>query len=322
MTVLLQPPTVYGGSLGDEALIRGALSLCEADVLLQADRQHEWVLPGVRTVTDVALADYQALVLIGADCVDGLYGRGPMDLIEDVAGRMPTRIVSFGLRPNPDPNAVVWLQRLASMGVQFAVRGAMSARRFVEHVGVEAISASDLAFLSAVDAVSRPCDGPYVVACISRRDDGFRAMVKALQAVPLDRHLVLLTHDRRDNNDLLGALMMADALGDRSHTIIEPESAAAARGYLAFADLVITHRMHVAIGAMTVGVPVVALNYAHKMDDVFGDMCLPYLLAQSPDALADRVAFALSELPACRRLVAEHLPAMKDRARLNLEGLC
>ena len=71
MKILLQPPTPYGGSLGDQALVLGALAGLaghEVRFLVPEDHWPSWNVPLERATPDFAPDEHW---LIGADCVDG-----------------------------------------------------------------------------------------------------------------------------------------------------------------------------------------------------------------------------------------------------------
>jgi hypothetical protein len=92
--VLLQPPTVYGGSLGDQALVRGAVAVLGAAHLYVPEAfRIGWqdVSPRVRLVSRPRMSTYDAVVVIGADCIDGVYPGAdlPFDVLEPgrLAGR-------------------------------------------------------------------------------------------------------------------------------------------------------------------------------------------------------------------------------------------
>lgn len=290
---LLIPPAA-AGSLGDEAL------LIVASRLLSSFGQHtqigRWghldrrksrgpVLPLRRGPRASILEGYDRLVVLGADVVDGTYGSGQPETmlgLLEAASRlgMPADLVSFSVSQRADQSI---LDRIAALNsVNVVVRDPESRRRFRKRTGVEVRSTADLAF--ALPYRARPKDpncvrlGVNVSQLWAGRD---RTRTPELAHMALEclkpraagraLHAVGLPHDRRgrlrrrdDWSTTRGLLDLLEREG--VEVSIPPFSAGASlvKAEASICDMVVTGRMHLAIAALSAGVPTILLTYSDK----------------------------------------------------------
>ena len=184
------------GSLGDEALLRGAIAGLEqaGDSFIHVTcTPAKW--PGLQSAKHVTLSSafavsplrravrraeinrfgrrHRRLTFIGADMLDGRYGRScaRWALIEDIASAgVAVDVVGFSWNASPKQSILQAIGRLPDT-VSFFAREEPSALRFAEHTGRAVSSGADLAFLlepqgdaTRAAVAVRPDDGRPLVA--------------------------------------------------------------------------------------------------------------------------------------------------------------
>jgi polysaccharide pyruvyl transferase WcaK-like protein len=296
------------GSLGDELLVRGALALLPADVRVAAwSARDQWPATADAAATKALRArqhlagpwtrfvssSWSSAVFIGADVLDGTYNLknlAALDLLDAVAARgRPAAVVGFSFSTRPLAEMVERI-RGSHPGVRFVARGEASAARFRAATGRPCAVAPDLswAHLALVGLPSRAPDrspvriGVNLGAQVVARYGG-DAVLDVFESVArrlLDEgcEVVALPHDFRGASSDLALL---DELARRVevHPAVSRRPDAEVWHEAGRCRAVLSCRMHLSIAALAHGVPVVAMGYQDKFEDV----------ARSPD-LRDRIA--------------------------------
>lgn len=359
--VLLIPPAPPG-SLGDAAMIAGCAGV------IRARGGRVWLLrvggaPGPVAPPDVPIEeapedaarmdprDWDAVVAIGADVMDGFYGAEPVRervaLLSAAADAgIPAALVGASLNADPSSEALAALRALPAR-VPLRMRDPHSAERARELLGRADLTA-DLAFRMPPDASSA---GAAIAWVVHRRLRGMRVvglnanalvgtvvpseadvadahaeLVSSLLAVP-GIAVMLLPHDRRPAAD--DVVLLAEvrrrlhpALHDRCR-LETGLGAAATKAVCAALDLVLTGRMHLAIAAMSCGVPALCMEYQGKVAGLYAHLGLegmtfgPGDLA-APVALAHR-ALGVMHDPGVPRRLRTRVPEVMRLAAANLD---
>lgn len=313
-----------------------------------------------RSMDAVAALEVTHCVTLGADVCDGSYDpvfSARLLLLTDLVLRGGARCVvngfSFSDRAYPGLAAVF---AGLSRGLVLNLRDPVSHRRFVAFAGVPAESTADIAFLLDAQPASEARIEPLAAWVRSRRERGDtvigfnihpllveldqRHRLPALVAVvgaALEEligstrvSLVLLEHDFRgasaDRNcfDPLMACLRRHGCADRVHRPAEPMDAVELKACMAHLDGVVSGRMHLAIAALGMGVPVLAFGYKGKMEGLLAHFGLdPGLAIPGPElfdraTLVARLRSFVGELDRIRAQVDAGLPGVRDLARRNL----
>lgn len=286
-----------------------------------------------RALAAAAARPWTRAWFLGADILDGAYGTGLLGVLDRLdrlaAEGVPTGVCSFSWRAAPHRKAVRRLQATAADTV-FVARGERSAARFREDVGRECVVAPDVSWAvlgdeyAAVRAAtpagpngspgSRTRLGVNLSLWVCRAADAVAPghLVDVVAQVVERRRAagdeaVMVPHDERppqvsDVAEL--APLVARLAPPRPELVMVrgPEL----RRRIAACDVLLTGRMHAAISALAFGVPVVALGYNDKFEDV------------TDDPVLDRYVRILD--PTSGGL-ADELDALHERQRVRLAGL-
>ena len=364
------------GSVGDQALVGGLTTL-----LKQAGIKSARVLcrPGVDMPVggDVAftamplwgrlgqagavaneLAKARALIVIGADVLDGFYSRFESMLRLEVAGfaarrGVPAMVCSFSFNDRPDP-AMAGAFRKLPQGVTLLCRDAVSRERVAQLVGERVKLTADLGFLlepSAASALERSVatwlsqtpsgTGPVIAWNLSphslklltaaQRDQAVAASATAIARLVNERdaRVVLVPHDFRPHAS--DPEMLADVFS-RLPAEVQPRVLLAQGPYTAadvkqccqHFDLVLTGRMHLMIATLGRDIPVVAVEYQGKFAGAlrhFGlgaESLLSPLEVCDPDSLYRCVCARLDALADTRTQIRSRRPAVEQLASAAL----
>ncbi len=304
------------GSVGDQALIGGlttllqqagissARVLCRPGVAMPQEEGLKFTaLPlwgSARQAGPLAreLINARALVVVGADVLDGFYSRFESVLRLKVAGfaarrGVPTLLCSFSFNGQPDPAACAALKKLPSQAALLC-RDEVSRERVARLVGERVELTADLGFLlepsrsgvlehtvaawlRAGRGGSGPVFGwnlsPHATKLLSeeQRAQVIRASASVITRLVHEREarVVLVPHDFRphaSDGDLLADVFaqLPAELQQRVLLAQGPYSAADVKQCCVHFDLVLTCRMHLMIAALGRGVPVVAVEYQGK----------------------------------------------------------
>jgi polysaccharide pyruvyl transferase WcaK-like protein len=301
------------------------------------------------------------LLVLGADVMDGYYNpRTSLRLlaVADLCARSGVRAVLLGFSFNAKPAPVV-LKMFdgVSRSLNINVRDPISLRRFQAMTRATPRLVADSAFMLLPDAdcptvaeaatwaAGRRQAGDVVmgfnihpmliphhtddnVASLNR--SSIAALSELLDAQPVS--VALISHDYRGRDGDDACLKeIAQALSARyPGRIYYPQTQLSAGHLKALAGLmdgVVTGRMHLAIAALGMTVPVAALTYQDKFQGLFEHFGLPQSLllppakAQDPVELARLLTAFVGSLASLKAQVQARWPAVQELSRDNLAGL-
>lgn len=296
------------------------------------------------------------LYIIGADVMDGYYSEAVSSqrLIlarEFSRANIPCGILGFSFNDAPHPNVIKEFQRLPT-SVRICLRDAVSLERFQRLVGRPAQLVSDLAFLvqatesSEVASIVEPWVtaqrqsgrrilginvNPQVVAHLASGTESTlaRSVAQACEAlISHNTSVVLIPHDFRPGcADLrvmglvwqhLSALARRNAL-----LLVNPFTAQEIKSVCKDFDLVFSARMHLAIGALSVGTPVCGMQYQGKFAGLFQHFSMGNDIFIAPEDALDALRLAaflnrhLDQAKELKQQVEAKLPAVRALARMN-----
>ena len=300
-----------------------------------------------------------AVVAIGADVIDGIYGTEIVEfqlrLLHLAAGAgIPAAMLGHSFSEKPAPLAVDMLSRLPSE-VAVHIRDQISLQRFEASTRRSATLVADLAFAvqpdmghrayrHAMSWTERCREGGALILCLNV--NGLTVDKHGGEAGAIDywsRFLKVLWHDQPK----LGVLFVShddrpgvsDAAlhekiierlqgmhGDQIFSARALNSAAQAKAVAGLADVTLTGRMHLAIGALSMSVPTFCVEYAGKFQGVarhFGisDFVFPEKILQSPEMAADWFVERLPTLSERRSKLVKALPRVIELSRRNFDFL-
>ncbi len=317
---------------------------------------HAWEGVGAGWRLGKAIREAKELFVIGADVMDGYYSSAVSRQRIIVAqafssAGLPCSIVSFSFNERPSPDVVREFQEL-NQSVRLCLRDAVSLERFERLVGRKAILVADLAFLMApVEQsevvnfvkpwVEREQDtgrkilavnvNPQVVAHLT--SDAERAIAHSLaQAcdglVKSGVSVVLVPHDFRHNCADLRVMQLvwnAMSLTAQEHSllIVNTFTAQEIKAVCRLFDMVFSARMHLAIGALAMEIPVCGMQYQGKFEGLFmhfefgADIFISPEDALDPKRLADFLSNQLEQALRYREQIRYRLPVVREMAKLN-----
>ncbi|SNB63163.1 Polysaccharide pyruvyl transferase family protein WcaK [Arboricoccus pini] len=300
-----------------------------------------------------------AVMVLGADVLDGHYGaRGAakMLIVADLAARcgIPSTVLGFSFNNAPSPALKPIFDNLHD-DVVINLRDPISLERFRAFTRAKPTLVADTAFLMPPEpspahdndvrfVEERRAAGQAVVAVnlhptlfkgrpATDLTDFVERMAEAMAMVSASRPVtwILLPHDFRENE---GDGIVLNAVGDvlrqkypntEFHAVQGVHSAPAIKAFGHHLDGVVAGRMHLTIGCLGGGVPVMALIYQDKFEGLYRHFDLPSWLLLDPHAATLEFAQAIQrfvdELPALRAQILRMLPQVIADAHANYAGL-
>lgn len=303
----------------------------------------------------------RAVVVIGADVIDGHYGAYlacKLLIIADVAARhgIPAIVLGFSFNASPSPQVIRALDRLHP-GVALKLRDPSSLKRFAQRTKAKPTLVADSAFMLVPDREApavrearswidaRHAAGRTVIAFNSHplfaslvTDSQIRDLIdvsaKALIDVAKQRKVswLLLPHDHRGSMGdvvVLAPIFEATkaALGDDVWYLEGKHPATTLKGVATTVDGVVAGRMHLAIGALSSGVPTAGLTYQDKFEGLYELLALPgWLLVPmtrltEEDRLRELLLQFIDNIDTVRQALAASLPRVRQMAETNLAEL-
>ena len=282
--------------------------------------------------------------VLGADVLDGHYSielsrrRIEFARLAERAGAAVS-IVSYSLNESPGPQARQALAKVPPT-VRLVARDPLSAARTFEFAGRDAVLGADLAFLATGREQAQPSsvrDGSLCFvpnAALSAWCGGYENLVNivagAVQALlesPSVLSVELMPHDLRSactTGDIALCRSVTEVLHHESDRLAMrvPHDALHARAILGSAEVVLTARMHAAVGALCESRPLLLFGYQGKAEGLLDAFGLGEQLL-SPSALGDyhslrssvEATFERSEI--LHGVIASRLPEVRERAFLN-----
>lgn len=373
-------PVQVVGSKGDEAMIIALIEKLQAE---DAERRisvfcnlHElpaslrafgiglerpWSAPwSLRYILSV-IRHYDAVVIIGADMLDGYYsllGAARYWVVANIAARMGKTVVITGFSFNASPPRLLrtFMSPLED-SIHICLRDPVSRERFNRYVGIpeRAQLVADMAFsleprepVTALSAWSqrkreeaRMAIGFNIHPMLFRRatteeiDKLVRASVRAISAAVELRFgaVALIPHDYRPypkgDVEVLERIYRALPAPVQRHCfLLEGHLHAAELKALAgHLDLVVTGRMHLAIASLGMGTPVAGITYQDKFQGLFQHFGLPAEFLAPASVLIEEARFeawllrAIDAQAALKDKVGRHLVSVKELSRRNFSAL-
>ncbi|KQQ81285.1 polysaccharide pyruvyl transferase family protein [Aureimonas sp. Leaf324] len=305
------------------------------------------------------IRDYDAVVVIGADLMDGYYSSISslrLWMVADLFSRVRTAGIITGFSFNAAPRWPVraFLKLRGRSPLVVNLRDPVSLKRFEEAAPGVGRLVADCAFLLKPEAgadtastmewiaaqrASTNVVGLNVHPMLSPDRDP-AAIERIVQATAeatrtlIDRRgvsVLLLPHDFRPGNNgdvaMLERVAAAVDRPDRVRLQAGEISAAEIKGLAAETELVISARMHLAIAALGAGVPVVGITYQDKFEGLFEHFSLPksYLIDRTKAgdaALMTRVFDdAFMARGDLRASVEAHVGDVKAKSRSTFDAL-
>jgi colanic acid/amylovoran biosynthesis protein len=285
--------------------------------------------------------------IIGADIMDGVYGLrvsiNRLFLLRVINSlKINSRITGFSWSPNANPLATK-LMRIISNETKLCVRDPKSARRLESHQ-ISAISeVADIAFADEsidnspfIELWVSSSTKPIVTVNISglgvRDGDKYLEHIQQYKQIVECLHakgfrILVLPHvfrvedgDIEPSGDLFRSSCGADDL-----LITEPISPAQERQLFRATSFVITGRMHIAILALSVGRPVIALETMGKVKGLFEMFDLEKYCLDRNVEFANEVIHAIEllekEYLSVCKLIQDKIPEIRQRSLLNFADL-
>ena len=378
--VVIVPPEPWTlvGSKGDEAMI--------LSVVQQLRQAHPGVAMAVVTASPVAdqaaramalrplaawdcsmsrtlalLAEFgaDAMVVVGADIVDGYYAphtSARMLMMAQAGARcgMRVAILGFSFNANASPALRPLFDELDA-AIQVNVRDPVSRRRLAQFSRRDSRLVADAAFLLQPDhggadvqavaawATARRRQGELVLGfnthpmlvkgaspqqIASQVASAVDALGRLCERRPVA--LLLISHDHRGREgDDVCLRPIAQALEDRlGARLMYPAgrlSAAQLKAVAGCADGIVTGRMHLAIAGLGMERPVAAVTYQGKFEGLFAHFDYPERFLLAPDGAGDPEHLLrlmddfLDHLPELAERVRRMLPAVRALAASNLD---
>lgn len=300
--------------------------------------------------------DYDALVALGADVMDGYYSveySTQLLIAADLAARSGMRALFLGFSFNEAaaPELEACFSRLDPR-VMLNLRDRISLARIERFAPVRARLVADSAFtlrpgevdadtsqwIDAEKAAGRQVIGINLHPMLIRHANAQQIrhmvaqMASAIGSVSAQGAFswLLVPHDYRDDTgdgDGICLRPLFDELwslpGVRARYFDGMHRAATLKALAGKLDGVVTGRMHLAIASLGMGVPVLCLTYQDKFEGLYNHFDLPkeYLLPprifDTEGALEEALQRFLTALPALRQAVAQELPRVSELAQAN-----
>jgi len=305
---------------------------------------------------------YDSTITIGADVLDG--GYAPITalrlwLLADLVARSGRQSIIAGFSFNSRASRFLLpALRFLDRRIQPMVRDQLSIARFKRRYPGTVNAVADVAFLMT----PRPGNATYVAAgawVSAQRSAGHvvlglnlcpllvgsdnvdlqtrltNSAIRALEQV-IEKHgvsVMLISHDYRGpgvGDDIMMRTIetaVAVRYPDRVLFPSEHQHAAELRALASLTDVIITGRMHLAIGALAEGVPIGGVFYQDKFQGLFDLFDLPMSLLLSPAEASDPerfehwIATVVASHAEWRGRIASRLPDVQALARLNLATL-
>lgn len=301
-----------------------------------------------------ALLSYSHAYFLGADIMDGAYCYP--DAVKRIrmskycySQGVDSRIIGFSLNENPHPAVIREFQSRGDLPI--FLRDPLSYERAQKILGGDVRLSADVAFLL------KPENSSYVKS-IHEFADGFKSKGKAVFGLNIhellgkfsgadtleqlivslakyinehdDCAFVLIPHDYRsfvdDRNPLRKIVqLLNDKSKERVYFAEKEISASEIKGICGVLDGVITGRMHLAIAALGMGIPVLAMVYQGKFEGTLSFFNIDEKFLMNPAQVANYSYFTeimeswIKRLPALREEVECSLERVQGLSKSNFE---
>ena len=307
-----------------------------------------------------AMRRYHHLLVIGADVMDGYYSvhesqqKISIAFLGGMAG-LETTVLGFSFNAAPSLQSVNALTKL-STPVRLCARDPVSLARLDNTVGPRARLVADLAFLLPPRESSRVTQyadwiqgqrnhGRIVIginanalALPDRGHESSHALIEGYVALIIhlsvqERNLsfVLIPHDTRGrHSDIVIAQKIFQGLpGEVAPNVLNASASMAAseiKALCGYLDCLISGRMHLAIAALGMGVPVACIEYQGKFEGLFRHFEIDGMVIDNSRALCfDSIETSLRALIRNRhdmaRKIKARLPEIINLSLMNFSSI-
>lgn len=326
------------------------------DFRFAPEREHlklfsNWTHPVVEAAE---LVSYKRIYVLGADILDGAYNLPDAIKRIRLAGvcaeqGQDARIVGFSL--NESPHSAVLQEFKHLKNVPLFLRDPLSYERAKRLIGGDVRLSADVAFLlqpmvgehsTAVERFAAQVRthgnrvyGLNIHDLLARFSpegtfDRLISSIASLITLRKDCSFILIPHDYRQTvDDRVPLQRVYDRLDHESRQrvlfVSEPVRAAEIKQICQSLDGVLTGRMHLAIAALGMGVPVMGIVYQGKFEGTLSYFDLDKEFTLTPEQAADndflvkRFDFWLDSAESISTKVRENLPAVKKLAASNFQ---
>lgn len=283
--------------------------------------------------------------VVGADTMDGAYNpRASLRraLVTELAARdgVDTRVLGFSWNAQPRRSVLRALRAASAQGVVLMLRDPVSAERARADGLANVVGVADVVFSltttdrAVVDEYLPGVPAGTPVALVNASALVGRSLDQTGEYVRIVRHLtgagfavVLLPHVSRPGADDMDACRrVRDALPPGTAVLVDRVlTPSQIKGLCARSDLVVTGRMHLAVMALSAGVPAITMATQGKVEGLMelfgvGDLCV------TPRAgMADRVIELVGRATAADGDVVGRirtaLPQARELSALNFDSL-
>lgn len=301
------------------------------------------------------------VVLLGADCMDGFYSPfisltllALHDIFTRISG-IESRLMGFSFNAKP-----YWLMRKAFHGIskntRLNLRDAVSYERFHKKIGVPAGLVADAAFMLQPDFdfegfreleewvnEKRKGETRYIIGMnfhpmlrkysgISKIREDALTLARNVEIILNDKkelNFVLIPHDDRSHltdNLMLGTIadyLTRKGLSNRFYYKDVVFRASQLKALCSLLDGLVSSRMHLAIAALGMDVPVMAATYQDKFEGLFRHFLLDESFLLSPQQflsldMVECFERFINGLPKMKVQIKEQLPHALELSRNNL----
>ncbi|GAA5217693.1 polysaccharide pyruvyl transferase family protein [Corallincola platygyrae] len=302
---------------------------------------------------------YDACFCIGADVMDGHYTSIKSLrtwMLADLIARTgrPTTIGGFSWNQSPTKPVVDFVKDSLTPKLNVFLRDDVSHSRFVSISNHPAKVVADNAFLLQPSAekgieevlnwvTKQRNDGRDIVAfnvhpmLVPDRNpqaisELVNACVNSAKKLIEDQgaSILLIPHDYRDGVGDLEMLAQVEAgISNKEYVFnfTDMASAAQLKELAKSVDLVITARMHLSIGALGTGTPILCITYQGKFQGLMNHFSLSHDVLITPDEARDVAKFeefclaGFAQKAELRAQVEKELPTVKEKSLLNLRAM-
>lgn len=300
------------------------------------------------------LTGYKRIYVLGADILDGVYNLPDAIKRIRLAGvcseqGQDSRIVGFSLNENPHPAVLQEFKRLKN--VPLFLRDPLSYERAKRLIGGDVRLSADVAFLlepvagehsasverfaAQARASGNRVYGLNIHDLLARfsPDGTFDKLISSIAGLIASRKdcsFVLIPHDYRQTvDDRVPLQRVYENLDLESRQRVQilsgPIRAAEIKQVCKSLDGVLTGRMHLAIAALGMGVPVMGIVYQGKFEGTLSYFDLDKEFMLSPEQAADfkllkkRFELWVAVAKSISEKIRENLPAVKKLAASNFQ---
>lgn len=306
------------------------------------------------------LQEFDGIYIVGADVMDGYYSTVTsfrLWMVADLVARSGKRAVIGGCSFNSRATFLtkLFLRGFVSKKLDVCIRDPASLKRFRSVSRNPGAIVADAAFLlepQATDATApiatwiehEKAQGRVIcgfnihpMLVPDRNPEQLAKFVRSASIVARrlvkenNVSLLLMPHDFRESGQsdlgLLQRVLAETGLKDRILLTDGLRQSSEIKFTASCCDLVITGRMHLAIGALGSGKPVVVVDYQDKFLGLFDHFGMPHDFIMSPAEAMDPVILyricsaAIARRDELRLQVADHLPLIATHAARNVETI-